>query len=222
MDGVLIDTEPVWRRVEREVFARVGVNLTEDQLRETWGLRIEDLVEHWYRTRGWKDVRPRAVQHEIVREMADYVREHGIPLPGAVEAVRMANSAGLRVGIASSSSRSIIDAVVGRLGIASLVRATCTADDETLGKPDPAVYLTAARRLGAEPHECVAVEDSPFGVVSAKRAGMICVAVRTDAVDPAAVGDADVLIDSLLEFTPELLLAVQSGDVDLTGYRAAG
>src|SRR5262249_1990168 len=48
MDGVLIDTEPVWRRVEREVFARVGVHLTEEQLRETWGLRIEDLVEHWY------------------------------------------------------------------------------------------------------------------------------------------------------------------------------
>src|SRR5579859_2246313 len=148
MDGVLIDTEPVWRRVEREVFARVGVNLSEEQLRETWGLRIEDLVEHWYRTRGWKDVRPRAVQHEIVREMADYVRDNGVPLPGAVEAVRMAHESTLRVGIASSSSRPIIDAVVERLGLGAMVDATCTADDEPHGKPDPAVYLTAARRLG--------------------------------------------------------------------------
>jgi sugar-phosphatase len=223
MDGVLIDTEPVWRRVECEVFARVGVHLTEEQVRETWGLRIEDLVEHWYRTRGWRDVRPRAVQHEIVREIVDHVRDQGVPLPGAVEAVRMAHDFRLRVGIASSSSRPVIDAVVQRLGIGALVDTACTADDEVRGKPDPAVYLTAARRLGVSADQCVAVEDSPFGVVSAKRAGMRCVAVRTEAVDPSAVADADVIIDSLRDLTPELLQAVQSrGDVDLTGYRATG
>ncbi|HEX6538464.1 MAG TPA: hexitol phosphatase HxpB [Candidatus Dormibacteraeota bacterium] len=222
MDGVLIDTEPVWRRVEHDVFARVGVELTEEQLRETWGLRIEDLVEHWYRTRGWKDVRPRAVQAEIVREMVEHVRSAGEPLPGAVEAVRMAHEAGLRVGIASSSAQPLIDAVVHRLQIADVVDATCTADDEVQGKPDPAVYLSAARRLGIEPQEGVAVEDSPFGVVSAKRAGMLCVAVRTEAVDQAAIADADLAIDSLRAFTPELLRRLQSGDIDLTGYRATG
>lgn len=222
MDGVLIDTEPVWRRVEHDVFARVGVELSEEQLRETWGLRIEDLVEHWYRTRGWKDVRPRAVEHEIVREMVEHVRSAGEPLPGAVEAVRMAHEAGLRVGIASSSAQPLIDAVVERLGIGDAVDATCTADDEVLGKPDPAVYLTAARRLGIEPQEAVAVEDSPFGVVSAKRAGMLCVAVRTEAVDAAAIADADLLIDSLRAFTPELLRRLRSDDIDLTGYRATG
>lgn len=223
MDGVLIDTEPVWRRVERDVFARVGVELTEEQLRETWGLRIEDLVEHWYRARGWKDVRPRAVEHEIVREMAEHVRAAGEPLPGAVEAVRMAHDAGLRVGIASSSSRPIIDAVVARLDIGDVVDGTFTADDEARGKPDPAVYLTAARKLGVEPEECMAVEDSPFGVVSAKRAGMLCVAVRTEAVDAAVIeADSDLLIHSLRELTPDLLSRLQSGDIDLTGYRATG
>lgn len=222
MDGVLIDTEPVWRRVEREVFGRVGIHLTEEQLRETWGLRIEDLVEHWYRTRGWKDVRPRAVQHEIVREMIDHVRSDGRPLPGAVEAVTLAHDSGLRVGIASSSARALIDAVVERLGVGGMVEATCTADDEANGKPDPAVYLTAAGRLGVDPQECLAVEDSPFGVVSAKRAGMICIAVRTDAVEASAIADADVLIDSLVEFTPDLLQRLQSGDVEIPGYRAAG
>jgi sugar-phosphatase len=223
MDGVLIDTEPVWRRVERDVFARVGVELSEEQLRETWGLRIEDLVEHWYRARGWKDVRPRAVEHEIVREMAEHVRTAGLPLPGAVEALRMAHDAGLRVGIASSSSRPIIDAVVERLGITAEVDGTFTADEETLGKPDPAVYLTAARTLGVEPSECVAVEDSPFGVVSAKRAGMLCIGVRTEAVDAAAIAaDADLMIDSLRALTRDLLQRLQSGDIDLTGYRATG
>jgi sugar-phosphatase len=222
MDGVLIDTEPVWRRVEREVFARVGVDLTEEQLRETWGLRIEDLVDHWYCARGWKDVRPRAVQHEIVREMIEHVRSDGRPLPGAVEAITLAHDTGLRVGIASSSARPLIDAVVERLGVAAMVDAVCTADDEERGKPDPGVYLTAANRLGVGPEECLAVEDSPFGVVSAKRAGMACIAVRTEAVEASAIEDADVAIDSLLEFTAALLDRLQSGDIDITGYRATG
>lgn len=222
MDGVLIDTEPVWRRVEREVFSRVGIELTEGQLRETWGLRIEDLVEHWYRARGWRDVRPRAVQQEIVREMVEHVRSDGSPLPGAVEAVTLAHDSRLRVAIASSSARPLIDAVVERLGVASMVDATCTADDEERGKPDPAVYLTAAKRLGLEPRECIAVEDSPFGVVSSKRAGMVCVAVRTEAVEASGIADADVVIDSLMDFTAELLERLRSGDIEITGYRATG
>ena len=222
MDGVLIDTEPVWRRVEREVFARVGVELSDEQLRETWGLRIADLVDHWYRARPWHGVRPKAVQHEIVREMVEHVRCEGVPLPGALEAVRAAREARLRVGIASSSARPLIDAVVERLGIGELVDSVFTADDEALGKPDPAVYLSAARGLGVEATDCVAVEDSPFGIASAKRAGMLCVAVRTDAVDARAIAGADLAIDSLHEFTPALLNRLSASDVDVTGRRSSG
>ena len=61
MDGVLIDTEPVWRRVEQEMFARVGVELSEEQLLATWGMRINEVVDHWYRSRPWGGVRPQAV-----------------------------------------------------------------------------------------------------------------------------------------------------------------
>src|SRR5207237_10437860 len=87
MDGVLIDTEPVWRRVERDVLARVGVELTDDQLRETWGKRIEEVVDHWYSTRAWDGVRPRAVRREIVREMVQHMRGEGAPVPGGVAAI---------------------------------------------------------------------------------------------------------------------------------------
>ena len=219
MDGVLIDTEPVWRRVEREVFARVGVELTDEQLRATWGLRIDDLVAHWYSARRWDGVRPRAVQQAIVNGMVAFVRGEGEPLPGAVEAVTMAHQSGLRVGIASSSSRSLIDAVIERLGIGDRITAVCTADDEQQGKPHPAVYLSAARLLNVEPSECVAVEDSPFGVLSATRAGMLCVAVRTDAVEEESIEQAHATIDSLVEFTPQLIARLASTDVDVSGRR---
>ena len=214
MDGVLIDTEPVWRQVERDVFARVGVELSDDQLRDTWGMRIEEVVEHWYLQRPWNGIRPHAVQREIVREMVEYVRTQGVPMVGALQAIDVARTSGLRVAIASSSSRELIDAVIDRLGIVELIDAVCTADDEVRGKPDPAVYLSAARALDVLPSYCVAIEDSPVGVTSAVAAGMRCIGVRSHGDLSGDISHAHVVVDSLLEVTPAMLL---SADVDAVG-----
>ncbi len=117
MDGVLIDTEPVWRQVEIDVFARVGVQLTDEQLRDTWGMRIEEVVDHWYQQRPWNGIRPHAVQREIVREMVEHVRRgrraHARRARGNQHG---ALGIGFRIAIASSSSRELIDAVIERLG----------------------------------------------------------------------------------------------------------
>lgn len=211
MDGVLIDTEPVWRRVEVDVFARVGVALTDEQLRDTWGMRIEEVVDHWYQQRPWNGIRPHAVQREIVREMVEYVRTQGEPMVGALEAINTARSARLRVAIASSSARELIDAVVERLGIADVIDAVCTADDEVRGKPDPAVYLSAAQALDVMPSLCVAIEDSPIGVSAAVAAGMRCIGVRSHGELSGDISHAHVVVDSLLEVTAAMLL---SADVD--------
>jgi mannitol-1-/sugar-/sorbitol-6-/2-deoxyglucose-6-phosphatase len=213
MDGVLIDTEPVWRRVELEVFARVGVALTDEQLRDTWGMRIEEVVDHWYQQRPWNGIRPHAVQREILREMVEYVRRDGVPMVGALEAIDMARSAGLRIAIASSSSRELIDAVVDRLGIGELIDARCTADDEIRGKPDPAVYLSAAQALDVVPSLCVAIEDSPVGVSSAVAAGMRCIGVRSHGDLSGDISHAHVVIDSLVEINPAMLLSTDADTV---------
>ena len=205
MDGVLIDTEPVWRQVEHDVFARLGIELSDSQLRQTWGMRIDEVVGHWYRSRPWNGVRPHAVSAAIIRGMVTHVEAVGEPMPGAVEAIATARGAGLRVAIASSSSHKLIEAVVSKLGIAALVDVRCSADDELLGKPDPAVFLSAARRLDVEGSECIAIEDSPLGVRSAKGAGCVCVAVRTGSNGHVDFGAADIQIDSLTQLTPALL-----------------
>jgi HAD superfamily hydrolase (TIGR01509 family) len=219
MDGVLIDTEPVWRRIEQEVFERVGVQLTEDQLLETWGMRIEEVVEHWYRSRPWDGVRPHAVAKAIVDEVVLYVRAQGVPADGAVEAVETARAAGMKIAIASSSSGRLIEAVVERLGLTGKVQALLSADDEKHGKPAPDVYLSAAMKLSVAPEECVAVEDSPVGVRSAKAAHMRCVALITHGIDPADLSEADVSIASLREFTPQLLQRLPASGVDIVGRR---
>jgi HAD superfamily hydrolase (TIGR01509 family) len=149
--------------------------------------------------------------------MVAHVRAEGTPLPGALDAITVARAAGCKVGIASSSSREMIEAVVDSLGIGGQVDALCTADDEERGKPDPAVYLSAARLLEAAPVDCVAIEDSPWGVRSAKAAGMVCVGVRTPAVDASSIAEADVVIESLLDFTPKLLSTLDAADVALDG-----
>jgi sugar-phosphatase len=214
MDGVLIDTEPVWRQVELDVFARVGVTLTDEQLRDTWGMRIEEVVDHWYQVRPWNGIRPQAVQREIVREMVEYVRQQGVPMAGAREAIDTARALGFRIAIASSSSRELIDAVVDRLGIGALIDAVCTADDEDRGKPDPGVYLSAAQALDVMPSQCVAIEDSPVGVSAAVAAGMRCIGVRSHGDLSGDISHAHLVVDSLVEVTPAML---RSADADPVG-----
>ena len=132
------------------------------------------------------------------------VRRQGEPMPGVPEAIAVFGRLGLRLAIASSSPIRLIDAVCARLNLDIDVR--CSALDEPHGKPAPARYLAAARRLGLSPARCLAVEDSPAGVLAAKDAGMTCVAVP----DPLLTGDpryrrADLVLPSLTELTEPLL-----------------
>ena len=117
-------------------------------------------------------------------------------MPGVPGAIALFQRSGLRLAIASSSPKRLIDAVCTRLELAIEVR--CSALDEAHGKPAPDVYLAAARRLGLSPARCLAVEDSPAGVISAKTAGLTCLAVP----DPLLATDpryrrADLVLPSL-------------------------
>ncbi len=105
-------------------------------------------------------------------------------MPGVTAAIALFERCGLRLAIASSSPRRLIDAVCDRLGLGG-IDVRCSAMDEAHGKPAPDVYLTAARRLGVAPAQCLAVEDSLNGLASARAAGMICVAVP----DPLLAAD---------------------------------
>lgn len=177
MDGLLIDSEPFWRQAERRVFAAVGVHLSDDMCRRTQGMRTDEVVAYWYRQHPWRGKSREAVRREIIAAVADLIENGGAALPGVYTALKALREAGVRLGLASSSPHELIRAVVARLRLEDCFEATCSAMDHERGKPDPAVYLEAARRLSAAPAECVAFEDSIAGVQSAKAAGMTVVAV---------------------------------------------
>lgn len=184
MDGLIVDSEPLWRSAEREVFSGVGIELTDADCERTMGMRTDEVVAHWYNLSPWPGFTPEEVEERITTRMQQLIGERAEPLPGLAHALETARSAGLAIGLASSSCPLLIDAVLSKLGLEDAFAAVCSAINEPLGKPHPAVFLTAARRLGVPPGECVAIEDSVAGVESARAAGM-----RVIAVPPANLFD---------------------------------
>ena len=219
MDGLLIDTEPVWRTAAREILAQLGIDLTDADLLDTTGIRVDEMAAAFLARRpplapGPTPAPGRApapspaeVADRITDAVVAYVARAGEPMPGVPEAIALFARHDLGLAIASSSPIRLIDAVCARLNLDIEVR--CSALDEPHGKPAPDVYLAAARRLQLSPARCLALEDSPAGVLAAKAAGMTCVAVP----DPLLAGDprylrADLILSSLTELDDQTLRAV--------------
>ncbi len=206
LDGVLVDSEPFWRQAEIEVFAEVGVVLTEADARQTMGLRIDDAVRHWFERRPWSGPGPGDVERAVTARVAELVGASGEPMPGAVGALRRCGDLGLPVAVCSGSYAVVIEAALDRLGVAGLVDVWHSAEWEPLGKPHPGAYLTTAAKLGVDPTACLAVEDSFNGAIAAKAARMRVVVVPepTTASSPRW-GFCDARIASLDELDADLL-----------------
>jgi sugar-phosphatase len=202
MDGLLIDTEPVWRAAQSAVFAGIGVTLSERDLIDSTGQPVEELIPVWRRRSPGPDLASTEfsddeIADRIIDQVIGYVKARGQPMAGVTAAIALFERYGLRLAIASSSPLRLIDAVCDRLGLARIA-VRCSAREEVRGKPAPDVYLTAARRLGVAAAACLALEDSPNGIASARSAGMRCVAVPDPllAEDPR-YREADLVLPSL-------------------------
>jgi HAD superfamily hydrolase (TIGR01509 family) len=195
MDGLLVDSEPLWHIAEIETFARVGVQLTEHACLQTTGLRVDEVVAYWFAKLPWTEPAQGEVATAIVDRVIALIAERAEPKPGVDAALDASARRGLRVALCSSSSRRIIDAVLQRLAIGAHFEVIHSAEHEPFGKPHPAVYQSTARLLGLAPADCLAVEDSPNGVKSAVAAGMACIAVpdRAHRSDPAFASAKHVL-----------------------------
>jgi mannitol-1-/sugar-/sorbitol-6-/2-deoxyglucose-6-phosphatase len=177
MDGILIDSEPIWRRAEVEIFADVGVVLSERDCFETQGLRIDDAVAYWFARTPWSGRSCESVADAIVDRVAALIRAEGTPLAAVHESIDAAKKRGWRLGLASSSSQFLIDTVLDHFELRDAFEVTRSAENEDFGKPHPAVYLSTAGALQIDPRRCVAVEDSVNGVISALAAQMACIAI---------------------------------------------
>ena len=210
MDGLIIDSEPLWRLAERAAFARVGLELSDEDCRRTTGLRSDEVVGFWFDRRPWSDIDPEDVVRDLESRVAELISTQGGVMPGVHRAIDLLHGAGLRLALASSSSHDLIRVVLVALGLENTFEVVCSAADEAKGKPDPAVYLTTVRRLGVEPAEVVAIEDSAAGVQAARAAGLRVIAVPAAAdFDDPRFDIADLKLRSLENF--DLRLIDQAG-----------
>ncbi len=204
VDGLLVESEEYWDRARRDYLAGYGGIWTDADQRNVMGLNSLEWA-HYIRTHfpvGWPDEQ---IIAEIKARVLDFYREHVPAMPGAVESVRML-APRYPLGVASSSPRTIIEAVLESLGIRSLFAVVVSSDEVPRGKPSPDVYLEAARQLDIEPQQAVVFEDSPNGVQAAKAAGMCVIAVpNRQFAAPDDVAAADVILSSLEDFHPDLL-----------------
>jgi HAD superfamily hydrolase (TIGR01509 family) len=175
MDGLIVDSEPLWFEVECAVMARLGGQWGEADQRALIGGSLPRTVSYLL-DRAARPASPEQVGRWLVEGMTSLLTSRALTmLPGAGELLAEVRAAGVPHALVTSSERPIMDAVLTRLGVS--FTATVCADDVTRGKPDPEPYLRAAWLLGADPRRCVALEDSPNGVASAEAAGCRTVAV---------------------------------------------
>ncbi|HYM67055.1 MAG TPA: HAD family phosphatase [Patescibacteria group bacterium] len=205
LDGVLIDSEPVWERVRSDYVQRLGARWNHDVQRRMMGVS----TDVWARTLSdllGGALSPDEVARGVIDAMALEYRRDLPMISGAAGVVREL-AAVIPLGIASGSPRTLIELVLDRSGLAACFQATLSTDEISRGKPAPDAYVELARRLGFEAAECAAVEDSTNGLKSALAAGATVIAVPppSNMPDPATLAGAHVVVDHIGRITPALI-----------------
>jgi HAD superfamily hydrolase (TIGR01509 family) len=209
LDGVLLDSEQVWDAVRRGLAVEAGRQWPVDATRAMQGMSTAEWSTYLTDVVGVPGEPGEVAATVIDRVAARY--ESRLPLlPGAVEAVQRLGS-DWPLGLASSSPRRLIDAVLDSAGLASWFSATVSTEEVEAGKPAPVVYLKVVQRLGVDPNAVVAIEDSSNGLRSAAAAGLRVIAVPNASYPPTedALALANVVVHSLDEITPRLVLSVR-------------
>ncbi len=202
-DGVVVDSSTL-HELSWEILAKQrGLPLPEGHFKRGFGKKNNAIIPDL----GWA-TDPAAVD-ELAREKEEtyraLVREHGIaPLPGVRELLAELQAASVPAAIGSSTERANLDLLLDLMDLRRFFAAIVSGEEVAEGKPDPAIFLLAAERLGFEPGECLVIEDAPVGIEASRRAGMPVLAVATTN-PPAALRDADVTIPDLRDAGLELL-----------------
>ena len=205
LDGVIIDSEEVWEEVRRGYVAEHGREFHPDTQQRLMGMSTPEWARYLAEDLGVGGP-PERVAADVLDRMAERYRAEVPLIPGAVDAVHRI-AARLPVALASSSARVLIDRVLESTGLTGVFRATLSTEEVPRGKPAPDVFLTAADRLGADPAECAAIEDSSNGLRAAAAAGMAVICVPHGVYPPAedALARTDLVVRSLDELSVEAI-----------------
>ena len=209
MDGLLIDSEPLWYEAAVEVFNPLGINLTPALYADSVGLRTKEFVAHWFSEYNIDASKSASTILSINEVVIEKIKTKGEAMPGVYQILALLQKEGYTIGLATSSPSKLIDVVVNKLNITTYFKAFASAEHLTYGKPHPQVFLDCAAMLMVKPVDCFCFEDSFYGLIAAKAARMKCVVVpHIDSQHQLRWGAADIVLNSLEAFDEEKLQSI--------------
>lgn len=201
IDGLLVDSEPLWQEAAAEAFATYNVSLTEEQYKTTTGLRTKEFLAWWFTYFSINNSELAAAEKNITRLVLEKIERKGKIMPGVHYIFDFFARKQFKIGLATSSPPALIELVMGMAGIRNYVSSACSAESLLLGKPHPQVYLNCAAELDVLPVQCICFEDSFNGMIAAKSARMKCVVVpHASQLKEERWGAADLKLSSLQNF----------------------
>jgi len=201
MDGLLIDSEPLWQEAGKATLLDLGYTLTTEQYHTSTGLRTEEWIDHWFHYfQIDRSLAPSAVQ-TILQKAIENIRERGTLFAGAINCIESFRKKQLKIGLATSSPMEVVQAALDKFSLFDSFDVISSAGTLPYGKPHPQVYLQCAEQLSVSPLECIAFEDSFNGMIAAKAARMKCVVVpATSDYEHPKWAAAEMKLKSLSEF----------------------
>lgn len=201
MDGVIIDSEPTHMKLENETYKKLGIEVTEEEHRSFVG------ATSYYM---WEALKNKYKLNQTLEELIEYERnkyfEHLnsdeceiILIAGVKELIKDLHENGVNLAIASSSPLNVIEAIAKKFQIEEYFKVFVTGDYVKKSKPEPDIFIFASEKLGVNPDDCVVIEDSHNGVCAAKKAGMKCIGINSDATGRQDISMADLVINSFKE-----------------------
>ncbi|MCA0426014.1 MAG: hexitol phosphatase HxpB [Bacteroidetes bacterium] len=201
MDGLLVDSEPLWKIAEKEVFGKLGLSLDDELLRQVMGFRLNEVIAHWFRYQPWENPDFAKTEREIIDCMKSLIQHRATAMPGVYAVLEELQRRNAKIALASSSSMELIETVVEKLELGPYLQRCFSAQNETYGKPHPAIFINAAEAMQAKPHECLVFEDSKNGMIAALAARMHCIVVPEEVhFEKAWWSLADARLSNLEEF----------------------
>lgn len=212
MDGLLIDSEPLWQEAGMELLQKYKIDLSEDDYHTTMGLRTPEWLDHWFTHFNISKNHIQLDIHEIEENALGKIKARGVAMPGVETIFPFFAERNFKIAIASSSPMRLIEAVADMLSIEPLLHHKTSAEKLPFGKPHPQVFLECAHALQIAPSNCVVFEDSFNGMIAAKAAKMKCVIVPAPHVHHYTKWDAaDLKLASLQEFDQDKLTRIFPG-----------
>jgi len=206
MDGVLIDSEPIWQRAEREVFGALGVQISDEEADTTASLTTVEVTNYWFDQQPWSGKSLDEVENEVIDFVENMVMQEGKPMDGLIELLDFVTAKGFKIGLSTNSPRRIIPTILDKIGVRDYFHSISSSEDELKAKPDPAVYLATARKLKVSPANCLVFEDSGVGLRAAKNANMKAVALLPiEKFKDEKFAMADLKINKLSDFSEKHL-----------------